>query len=227
MSYRPPFFFNTQQLSQSQQTSPGQQQSQQPQPLVQSSPTVASYQAPLPAVAPWHQHQQQTVYRSDIGTKYVYDNANQTSISANRTAISVNPTSHLSMTDSLQTTPNRQGQTVGNVSSSVISTPPPMASGDISLSTPVSKSVCPNVSTSPKEEEMFYLAIPQSHMNRAEVKSLLAEGEDRKDLSPIKSELTDVPVQEQEETVESSMISTTGPILDPSVVPEGQGLVDG
>ena len=223
MSYRPPFFFNTQQLSQSQQTSPGQQ----PQPLVQSSPTVASYQAPLPAVAPWHQHQQQTVYQSDIGTRYVYDNANQTSISANRTAISVNPTSHLSTTDSLQTTPNRQGQTVGNVSSSVISTPPPMASGDISLSTPVSKSVRPNVSTSPKEEEMFYLAIPQSHMNRAEVKSLLTEGEDRKDLSPVKSEPTDVPVQEQEETVESSTISTTGPILDPSVVPEGQGLVDG
>ena len=226
MSYRPPFFFNTQQLSQSQQTSSGQQQSQPP-PLVQTSPSVASYQAPLPAVAPWHQPQQQTVYRSDIGTRYVYDNANQTSISANRTAISVNPTSHLSMTDSLQTTPNRQGQTVGNVSSSVISTPPPMASGDISLSTPVSKSVRPNVSTSPKEEEMFYLAIPQSHMNRAEVKSLLAEGEDRKDLSPVKSEPTDVPVQEQEETVESSTISTTGPILDPSVVPEGQGLVDG
>ena len=131
------------------------------------------------------------------------------------------------MIDSLQTTPNRQGQTVGNVSSSVISTPPPMASGDISLSTPVSKSVCPNVSTSPKEEEMFYLTIPQSHMNRAEVKSLLSEGEAKKDLSPVKSELTDVPVQEQEETVESSTISTTGPILDPSVVPEGQGLVDG
>ena len=58
------------------------------------------------------------------------------------------------MTDSLQTTPNRQGQTVGNVSSSVISTPPPIASGDISLSTPVSRSVHPNVSTLPKEEEI-------------------------------------------------------------------------
>ena len=97
-----------------------------------------------------------------------------------------------------------------------------MASGDISLSTLVSKSVHPNVSTSPKEEEMFYLTIPQSHMNRAEVKSLLAEGEAKKDLSPVKSEPTDVPVQEQEETVESSTISTTGPILDPSVVPEGK-----
>ena len=227
MSYRPPFFFNTQQLSQSQQTSPGQQQSQQPPTLVQTSPSVASYQPPLPAVAPWHQPQQQTVYQSDIGTRYVYDNANQTSVSANPTAISVNPTSHLSTTDSLQTTPNRQGQTVGNVSSSVISTLLPMASGDISLSTPVSKSVCPNVSTSPKEEEMFYLAIPQSYMNRAEVKSLLAEGEAKKYLSPVKSELTDVPVQEQEETVESSTISTTSPILHPSVVPGGQGLVDG
>ena len=225
MSYHPPFFFNTQQLSQSQQTSPGQQQSQQPPTLVQTSPSVASYQPPLPAVAPWHQPQQQTVYRSDIGTRYIYDNANHTSVSANPTAISVNPTSHLSMTDSLQTTPNQQ--TVGNVSSSVISTPPPMASGDISLSTPVSKSVRPNVSTSPKEEEMLYLAIPQSHMNRAEVKSLLSESEAKIELSPVKSEPTDVPVQEQEETVESSTISTTGPILDPSVVPEGQGLVDG
>ena len=179
----------------------------------------------MPVVAPWHQPQQQTVYRSDIWTRYVYDNANQTSVSANPTAISVNPTSHLSTTDSLQTAPN--WQTVGNVSSSVISTLPPMASGDISLSTPVLKSVCPNVSTSPKEEEMFYLAIPQSHMNRAEVKSLLSESEAKKELSPVKSEPTDVPVQEQEETVESSTISTTGPILDPSVVPEGQGLVDG
>ena len=144
MSYHPPFFFNTQQLSQSQQTSPGQQQSQQPSTLVQTSPSVASYQPPLPAVAPWHQPQQQTIYRSDIGTRYVYDNANQTSVSANPTAISVNPTSHLSMTDSLQTTPNRQ--TVGNVSSSVISTLLMMSSGDISLSTPVSSaSECLNI----------------------------------------------------------------------------------
>ena len=194
MSYCPPFFFNTQQLSQSQQTSPGQQQSQQPPTLVQTSPSVASYQPPLPAVVPWHQPQQQTVYRSDIGTRYIYDNANQTSVSANPTAISVNPTSHLSTTDSLQTTPNQQ--TVGNVSLSVISTPQPMASGDISLSTLVSKSVHPNVSTSPKEEEIFYLTIPQSHMNRAEVKSLLSESEAKKELSPVKSELTDVPVQE-------------------------------
>ena len=42
----------------------------------------------------------------------------------------------------------------------------------------------------------------------------------------VKSEPTDVAVPEQEETVEGSTISTTSPILDPSVVPEGQGLVD-
>ena len=161
MSYCPPFFFNIQQLSQSQQTSPSQQQSQQPPTLVQTSPSVASYQPPLPAVALWHQPQQQAVYQSEIGTRYIYDNANQTSVSANPTAISVNPTSHLSMTDSLQTTPNRQ--TVGNVSLSVISTPPPMASGDISLSTSVSKSVHFNVSTSPKEEEIFISQFP-SHI---------------------------------------------------------------
>ena len=153
MLYCPPFFFNTQQLSQSQQTYSGQQQSQPP-PLVQTSPSVASYQVPLPAVSPWHQPQQQTIYRPDIGTRYIYDNASvNTSVNT-----SVNPTSHLSPTDSLQTTPNRQHQTVGNVSSSVISTPPAVSPGDISVSTPVSKSVHPNVSTSPKEEEMYVLS---------------------------------------------------------------------
>ena len=60
---------------------------------------------------------------------------------------------------------------------------------------------------------MFYLAIPQSQMNRSEVKSLLADAEDKKDLSPVKSEPTDVAVQEQEETIEGSTVSTTGPIF--------------
>ena len=35
----------------------------------------------------------------------------------------------------------------------------------------------------------------------------------KKDLSPVKSEPTDVAVQEQEETIEGSTVSTTGPIF--------------
>ena len=57
--------------------------------MVQSSPTVASYQAPLPAVAPWHQHQQQTVYQSDIGTRYVYDNAKLQSVPIELLSVSI------------------------------------------------------------------------------------------------------------------------------------------
>ena len=54
------------------------------------------------------------------------------------------------------------------MSSPVITTP--VVTSPVSTpETPVSKA------TSPKQEEMIYLAIPQSHMNRTEVKTLLAE----------------------------------------------------
>ena len=97
------------------------------------------------------------------------------------------------------------------------------------VSTPVSR---PKVSMSPTEEEqMFYLGIPLSQRNRSEVKSLLGEGEvqdepkhPKETLSPVIKQEQETPVvADQEETVESS----SGPSLDPPVVPEGQGLVEG
>ena len=72
-------------------------------------------------------------------------------------------------------TPNQQHQTVGNVSSSVISTPPAVSPGDISVSTPVSKSVHPNVSTSPKEEEMYVLS-RNSPVTNEQVRSEITSG---------------------------------------------------
>ena len=150
------------------------------------------------------------MYRSDVGTaRYVYDN--QTS---GRLVTTTDPTTN---------TPNRPTQTT-------VSTPP--ISGELSIpatTPPVSR---PKVSTSPTEEEqMFYLGIPLSQRNRLEVKSLLGEAEtqdepkhQKETLSPVVKQEQETPViADQEETVESS----SGPSLDPSIVPEGQGLVDG
>ena len=208
MSY--PYYYNTN-LSQSQQpTSPTQptaqtQQSQQRQlSQTQTSHSLSSY----PLSAPWHQPQPQ-MYRSDIGTtRYVYDN--QTS-------------GHLvTTTDPITNTPSRPTQTT-------VSTPPISGELSIPVSTPVSR---PKVLTSPAEEEqMFYLVIPLSQRNRSKVKSLLGEGEfqdkpkhPKETLSPVIKREQETPmVADQEETVESS----SGPSLDLSVVPEGQGLVEG
>ena len=98
---------------------------------------------------------------------------------------------------------------------------------------PVSKPlVHPPVATSPKQEEVIYLAIPQSHLNRSEVKTLLAEAagtpdksfEDKsvkEETSPVKSEQAEI--QECEEVVQES----SSVILDQSIIPEGQGMIDG
>ena len=98
--------------------------------------------------------------------------------------------------------------------------------------------------SSPKDEEVFYLRIPKSEMGRKEVKSLL--GEDSLD----KQEPFIPPPSRQEVTVKNKVATQdepngshdnnvmTGdvaagsaaaamPILDPSVVPEGEGMVDG
>lgn len=211
MSY--PYYYNTN-LSRSQQpTSPAQptaqtQQSQQRQLSgTQTSHSLSSF----PVSAPWHQPQPQ-MYRSDVGTaRYVYDN--QTS-------------GHLvTTTDPTTNTPNRPTQTT-------VSTPP--ISGELSIPSTTPPVSGTKVSTSPTEEQMFYLGIPLSQRNRLEVKSLLGEAEtqdepkhQKETLSPVKQEIKqeqETPVvADQEETVESS----SGPSLDPSIVPEGQGLVDG
>ena len=114
--------------------------------------------------------------------------------------------------------------------SSPVMTTPVITSPVSTPETPVSKA------TSPKQEEMIYLAIPHSHINRMEVKTLLAEAagstpdktvkeKSLKELpalpapSPVK---TEPEIQGTEEVVENPSI-----ILDPSVIPEGEGMVDG
>ena len=111
--------------------------------------------------------------------------------------------------------------------SSLVMTTPVITSPVSTLETPVSKA------TSPKQEEMIYLAIPHLHINRTEVKTLLAEAaggtpdktveeKSLKELpapSPVK---TEPEIQGTEEVVENLSI-----ILDPSVIPKGEGMVDG
>ena len=207
MSYGPPYYFNP--LSQ---TQPQQQQ---------------SYRTPLPTAvqtavltavltsAPWYQ--QQAVYLPDFATRYVYDSSNP------------NPNPPTLLTDSLHSPANHQNnQTTASVMSSPVITTSVITSPVSTLETPVSKA------TSPKQEEMIYLAIPQSHMNRTEVKTLLAEAasggtpdktvneKSQKEMpspSPVK---TEPDIQESEEVVEQSSI-----ILDPSVIPKGEGVVNG
>ena len=114
--------------------------------------------------------------------------------------------------------------------SSPVMTTPVITSPVSTPETPVSKG------TSPKQEEMIYLAIPHSHINRTEVKTLLAEAaggtpdktveeKSLKELpalpapSPVK---TEPEIQGNEEVVANPSI-----ILDPSVIPKGEGMVDG
>ena len=211
MSYRPPYYFN--QLSQ---TQPQQQQSYRT-PLataVQTAVPTAVQTSHVLTSAPWHQ--QQAVYRPDFAMRYVYDSSNQ------------NPNPPTPPTDSLHSPANHQNnQTTASVMSSLVMTTPVITSPVSTPETPVSKA------TSPKQEEMIYLAIPQSHINRTEVKTLLAEAaggtpdktveeksqKEMPSLSPVK---TEPEIQGTEEVVEQPSI-----ILDPSVIPEGEGMVDG
>ena len=217
MSYCPPYYFNP--LSQ---TQPQQQQQQQsyrtPLPTaVQTAVPTAVQTSHVPTSAPWHQ--QQAVYWPDFATRYVYDSSNP------------NPNPPTPPTDSLHSPANHQNnQTTGSVMSSLVMTTPVITSPVFTPETPVSKA------TSPKQEEMIYLAIPHSHINRTEVKTLLAEAagctpdktvkeKSLKQLpalpalSPVK---TEPEIQGTEEVVENPSI-----ILDPSVIPEGEGMVDG
>ena len=213
MSYRPPYYFNP--LSQ---TQPQQQQSYRtPLPkAVQTAVLTAVQTSHVLTSAPWQQ--QQAVYWPDFTTRYVYDSSNP----------NPNPNPPTPPTDSLHSPANHQNnQTTASVMSSLVMTTPVITSPVSTPETPVSKA------TSPKQEEMIYLAIPQSHINRTEVKTLLAEAaggtpdktveeKSLKELpapSPVK---TKPEIQGTEEVVEHPSI-----ILDPSVIPEGEGMVDG
>ena len=91
-----------------------------------------------------------------------------------------------------------------------------------------------------KDEEMFYLAIPKSEMERPEVKSLLGETSPVKDKDntenkqdekepfippPVKvkrEQTSDVVESVVTDDIEKSVVPT-----DPSLVPDGEGMVDG
>ena len=156
------------------------------------------------------------MYWADFTMRYVYDSSNP------------NPNPPTPLTDSLHSPANLQNnQTTASVMSSPVMTTPVIKSPVSTPETPVSKA------TSPKQEDMIYLAIPQSHINRTEVKTLLAEAagstpdktveeKSQKEMpspSPVK---TEPEIQGTEEVVEHPSI-----ILDPSVIPEGEGMVGG
>ena len=214
MSYHPPYYFNPLSQTQLQQ----QQSYRIPLPTaVQTAVPTAVQTSHVQTSAPWHQ--QQAVYQPDFAKRYVYDSSNQ------------NPNQPTPPTDSLHSPANHQNnQTTASVMSSLVMTTPVITSLVSTLETPVSKA------TSPKQEEMIYLAIPHSHINRTEVKTLLAEAagstpdktveeKSLKELpalpapSPVK---TEPEIQGTEEVVENPSI-----ILDPSVIPERERMVDG
>ena len=142
---------------------------------------------------------------------------------------SSNPNPNLPTPDCLHSPANHQNnQTTASVMSSPVITTPVITSPVSTPETPVSKAM------SPKQEAMIYLAILQSHMNRMEVKTLMAEAasggtpdktvdkKSQKEMlspSPVK---TEPDIQGSEEVVEQSSI-----ILDPSFIPEGEGMVNG
>ena len=214
MSYCPPYYFNPLSQTQLQQ----QQSYRTPLPTaVQTAVPTAVQTSHVSTSAPWHQ--QQAVYWPDFTTRYVCDSSNP------------NPNPPTPPTDSLHSPANHQNnQTTASVMSSPVMTTPVITSPVSTPETPVSKA------TSPKQEEMIDLAIPHSHINRTEVKTLLAEAaggtpdktvkeKSLKELpaltapSPVK---TEPEIQGTEEVVENPSI-----ILDPSVIPEGEGMVDG
>ena len=148
MLYHPSFYFNP----------PSQNQPQQQQQQSYRTPLPTAVQTAVPTAvltsAPWHK--QQAVYWPDFTTRYVYDSSNANPPTPQR--------------DSLHSPANHQNnQTTASVMSSLVITTPVITSPVSTPETPVSKA------KSPKQEEMIYLAILQSHMNRTEVKTLLAE----------------------------------------------------
>ena len=105
----------------------------------------------------------------------------------------------------------------------------------------------PKEQSSPKEDDVIYLRIPKSEMNRKVVKSLLGEDtspEREEAFIPLPSHQQEVNVKTKGTTViddktvcdenlsaaasgEGGPASPAMPMLDPSVVPEGEGMVDG
>ena len=83
---------------------------------------------------------------------------------------------------------------------------------------------------------MVYLAIPKGEMNRREICSLLGENveegnceSDIRESKTVKMELAMTTQVAVGDDGAASVDLATGqvPVLDPSIVPEGEGLVDG
>ena len=110
-----------------------------------------------------------------------------------------------------------------------LTTPPLMPTAQAQLSQ----------SSQQKEEEMFYLAIPKSEMTHPKVKSLLGEtspvkekanttdGKDKPFIPPPASSVKKEPRTSNVETVVTEDPDKPVVPTDPSLVPEGEGMVDG
>ena len=119
-------------------------------------------------------------------------------------------------------------------------TPTPVTPSTQSVSSPNVQSATPPPSVKTEQgEEMVYLAIPKGEMNRKEFRSLLGEnveGNCRSDIresKTVKMELattTQVAAGDDESVDGAASVDLAigqVPVLDPSIVPEGEGLVDG
>ena len=86
-----------------------------------------------------------------------------------------------------------------------------------------------------EQEEMFYFSIPKGLMNRPEVRTLLGatveDDELQTDNHTVKTEVPSSTAANDSATVEEAptldVQTSSMPILDPSIVPEGEGLIDG
>ena len=90
-----------------------------------------------------------------------------------------------------------------------------------------------------KDDEMFYLAIPKSEMSCPEVKSLLGENspspdkdkDSKKDnmFIPAPARVKQEPITNRSSATvpETDPVDKTVPSLDPFIIPEGEGMVDG
>ena len=82
------------------------------------------------------------------------------------------------------------------------------------------------------KEDVFYLAIPNSERLRPEVKSLLGETSpvkktDEPFVPPPASGIKEEPVEETTVSPPETPNKSFVPVIDPTLVPEGEGMIDG
>ena len=93
----------------------------------------------------------------------------------------------------------------------------------------------PPPATKTEQEEMFYFSIPKGLMNRPKVRTLLGatveDDELQTDNHTVKMEAPSSTAANDSATVEEAptldVQTSSMPILDPSIVPEGEGLING